>query len=182
MSTRILFTLCLLVSVCAACAGLPANPDAAFQEASALWANPEPMPDYLWSVFFGAGTQCVEINGGFFTDEVLSNGSASLSDFADNVAFIVDGNPVEVIGLGNDRFAFYGCFVIDRLGEGLHAVTLKLTKFSGVEATYSWAFRMKGQAAGLSHDALAALVELPTVLTMPNPANPLLLAGATEQP
>lgn len=137
---------------------------AADPQAHALWDNPAPKPDYLWDIFFGMDSQCVSVNAGFFAGEAVENGDLKLTDVVDKVRFTLDGQAVAQSGIGNDRFAIYGCFQIVSLSEGLHTASITLTDFSGGEANYSWAFNVKGRLAEGSDGTAAAHVDLPSGL------------------
>jgi hypothetical protein len=124
-------------------------------------------------MFFGQGSQCLAVDLRFFTEEAAASPNIGLQDLVDRVRFAVDGNLVEPTDLGSDRYAFNACFRIDHLSEGLHLAMIYLKRFSGVEESFEWAFRVDGDLASRSSDELASLVSLPAFeVTSPAPGIP----------
>jgi hypothetical protein len=124
-------------------------------------------------MYFGQGSQCLAIDARFFTEETSTSPDINLQDLVDRVKFTVDGQLVEPRGLGNDRYVFYACFRISHLSEGLHVASIKLTRFSGVEEVFEWAFRVNGSLVSRSSGELANLVSFPSfTVTLPTPGIP----------
>lgn len=131
------------------------------RQANQLWENPEPRPQYIVQIYFGEGSQCLDIFLGFFTDTEHSPPNISLDDLINKVRFTLDGHPAEVRGLGNNRNALHACFNIENLKEGLHIASMTVTNFSGNEASYTWVFRANEALQSLNEEALATAVTFP---------------------
>ena len=145
----------LLVTSCTSDQRVPVN------LAESLFENPEPLPSYIEGFRFGNKALCPIVKMGFFENTEDFPMGISLDELVDKVGYSLNGNRVEVTGLSDSRFYLYSCFSVNHLEEGFHIATIHLTRFSGEEVNYTWAFRVDGNLAGLSFDELALMISMP---------------------
>jgi hypothetical protein len=162
-------TLSLLLSITFSGCNSP-SPEM-LQKANNLWENPQPLPTYIWNLYFGRGLYCVDTYLGFFVETHFAEPGISLADLVDLVQFELDGQEVSAEALGNDRYVFTACFNIQYVSTGLHFATIYLTSFSGEEVSYSWAFRVNGDLSSHNFEELATVVSVPPLILTPSLTN-----------